>query len=904
LERSAPTPPRDGQELLPLSSEIHNLAKALADKYVIEREIGRGGMATVYLARDLRHDRKVALKVLDPELAAVLGVERFLSEIRVTANLQHPNLLPLFDSGGAEGRLFYVMPFVEGESLRARLDRDKQLPIDDALQIAASVASALDYAHQHGVVHRDLKPENILIHGGQAVVADFGIALAVSKAGGTRVTQTGISLGTPQYMSPEQATGDRVVDGRSDIYSLAAVTYEMLTGEPPHTGATSQSIIAKLLTEDVRPIRMLRRTVPPHVEDAVQQGLQKLPADRFATANEFARALGVAAHAGYRPTSVTYRMRRRTQSMTLIACGAFVAGAIVVGLTLRTREKTTAAVERYLNIVLPDSLPVAVSGDDAPLGIWQRSIAISNDGRVIAYVAHKSGGNLLVVRRLDDGRVTEVPGSNGAFSPFFSPDGEWIAFFDGSDLKKVSVGGGQPVTLATDLILPVGGVWPSPERIAITSNEGTELVWFSSAGGKPERIDSLGSDWFLFPQLLPGGKEAVAHGREGGLKLIQFDPLKVFDITTNGLVATGEQTNPILGHNPVYSKSGHLVYASLGDGGLMALPFDAKSLQVLGAPALVLDRVRKEQTYEAGQFAIAGDGTLAYVAGGNGDFGSLALVNVNDGRVDTLPHPRAKYRQLHIALNAERVYVRIVDETGASKQVALEVKTSRHEDLNVRAFPNSRVVVRVLDDGKVFVSDRQKGSTSIVSLETGAEQLIDSSASQRGFGWPDLATARDFIVRGSAADKLTLHYLGGDTTTLAFADDGYHARIAPDGRWMAYTRRATATVAVSPIPPTGVVHQVSLGRAEQPHWSASGKSLYYRHGRRIWKADVSTTNGFRVDSVRQVLDAPLIRVYGWSYDVTRDGRLLVVLGSPEISIPSLNVITGFGNRLNRLAPRK
>src|SRR6478735_7798892 len=202
------------------------LSAALAERYLIERELGRGGMATVFLARDLRHDRLVALKVLDPDLGAVLGPERFLSEIRVTANLQHPNLLPLFDSGAADGMLFYVMPYVEGESLRARLEREKQLPVDEAIRMAIAMANALDYAHGHGVVHRDLKPENILLQHGNPVIADFGIALAVSNAGGSRVTQTGLSLGTPQYMSPEQAMSDRAIDRRSDIYSLGAVTYE------------------------------------------------------------------------------------------------------------------------------------------------------------------------------------------------------------------------------------------------------------------------------------------------------------------------------------------------------------------------------------------------------------------------------------------------------------------------------------------------------------------------------------------------------------------------------------------------------------------------------------------------------------------------------------------------------
>ncbi|MGH7470730.1 MAG: serine/threonine-protein kinase, partial [Longimicrobiales bacterium] len=238
------------------------LAGALADRYRIERVLGQGGMATVYLAHDLRHERPVALKLLRPELGAVLGVDRFLSEIRVTANLQHPHILPLFDSGDVQGLVFYVMPFVAGDTLRVRLEREKQLSIDESIAITTAVASALDYAHRRGVIHRDIKPENILFQDGQAVVADFGIALAVQQAGGNRLTETGLSLGTPQYMSPEQATGDRVLDARSDIYSLGCVFYEMLAGEPPHTGATVQAVIARVIADPPRPLRAQRATVP------------------------------------------------------------------------------------------------------------------------------------------------------------------------------------------------------------------------------------------------------------------------------------------------------------------------------------------------------------------------------------------------------------------------------------------------------------------------------------------------------------------------------------------------------------------------------------------------------------------------------------------------------------------
>ncbi|HEY7877818.1 MAG TPA: serine/threonine-protein kinase, partial [Gemmatimonadaceae bacterium] len=280
------------------------LIAAVADRYRLERELGAGGMATVYLATDLKHERQVALKVLRPELALVLGAERFLAEIKITARLDHPHILTLIDSGTAEGFLYYVLPYVHGESLRALLDREGQLGLANAFAITRQVASALDYAHRQGVIHRDVKPENILIREGEAMLTDFGIALAVREAGGNRLTETGLSLGTPQYMSPEQATGDHRLDGRTDEYSLAAVFYEMLAGEPPVTGPTAQAIIAKLLTERPTPLRVVRDTVPEGVSTAVAKALAKTPADRFNTAAEFIDAVEAGFDAQRTPRSL------------------------------------------------------------------------------------------------------------------------------------------------------------------------------------------------------------------------------------------------------------------------------------------------------------------------------------------------------------------------------------------------------------------------------------------------------------------------------------------------------------------------------------------------------------------------------------------------------------------------
>jgi TolB-like protein len=274
-----------------VTDALDRLKAALADRYAIERELGQGGMATVYLARDLKHEREVALKVVQPGLGAALGAERFLREIRTTAQLTHPHILPLLDSGEADGTLFYVMPYVEGESLRDRLAREKQLPLDEALRITREVADALAYAHGRGVIHRDIKPDNILLQSGHAVVADFGIARAMDQASGATLTGTGVSVGTPQYMSPEQAMGGRDLDGRSDLYSLGCVLYEMLAGEPPFTGPTAESVVRQHLSVEPRPVTALRPAVPPEIAQAVGRCLAKTPADRFATAAAFADAL-------------------------------------------------------------------------------------------------------------------------------------------------------------------------------------------------------------------------------------------------------------------------------------------------------------------------------------------------------------------------------------------------------------------------------------------------------------------------------------------------------------------------------------------------------------------------------------------------------------------------------------
>src|SRR5436190_3828377 len=332
-------------DTIPVAELVGRLGAGLAERYRIERELGRGGMAIVLLARDLKHGRDVALKVLHPDLALSIGPARFLREIAIAARPTHPHILPLHDSGEAAGFLYYVMPYSESESLRDRLEREGQLPVEEALRITREVASALAYAHSHDVVHRDIKPENILLSGGEAVVADFGIARAITQAGGGGLTETGIPVGTPAYMSPEQASGGGAIDGRSDVYSLACVLYEMLAGEPPYTGPSAQVVIAKRFTDPVPSVRRLRETIPPAVDAAIMRALAKAPADRFGTPVEFANALD-------RPAGAR---RNRAGSYALIAVGISLVAALAHGLRtkLLPRGDSGPAASHKMLVVLP-----------------------------------------------------------------------------------------------------------------------------------------------------------------------------------------------------------------------------------------------------------------------------------------------------------------------------------------------------------------------------------------------------------------------------------------------------------------------------------------------------------------------------------------------------------------------
>jgi Tol biopolymer transport system component len=562
-------------------------------------------MATVYLARDLKHDRLVAIKVLRPDLAAVLGGDRFLREIRLTAQLQHPHILPLLDSGEAAGFLYYVMPYIEGESLRDRLTREGQLPVDEALRITRAVAAAVYYAHQRGVIHRDIKPENILLYQGEPMVADFGVALAAASAGRERLTETGLSLGTPAYMSPEQASASPRLDARSDQYSLACVVYEMLAGEPPYTGPTAQAIMAKRFSEPIPHLSTVRE-VPAGLELAITKALARSPADRFASVSAFIQALVADPAASIARRRASFRLNWAGRAAAVIPLVAILA---LLSQRLRSRGEPAVPTHRQFTFTAQAEEP-----------------AFSPDGKTIAYVSQHS--SLVVEELAGGGPVTLVPPVPLLSLPRWSPDGRWLYFRMIPDTNqqpgvyRIPSSGGAPVKMAPAGMIDEWGPFDlSPRGDAIVRVSGDSLVVFDLNSAR-ERA------------RLPAGGPGLRHGTErltslGAVRNVAWSPDgRWIASTEEGLgrysvlvtSADGRRGGVVAeGLGPVkWSPRGDALYflASVPGGTeLMRMQFDPRTGSAAGRPRVVLSGLPTLWDWTA-LFDIRQDGRmLAYVKG-------------------------------------------------------------------------------------------------------------------------------------------------------------------------------------------------------------------------------------------------------------------------------------------------
>jgi serine/threonine-protein kinase len=812
---------------------LDRLGEALGDRYRLARQLGAGGMALVFLADDLRHDRRVALKVLRPEIAAALGGERFLKEIHVIAKLQHPNILPLFDSGQVDGLLYYVMPFIEGETLREKLIRERQLPLAEAIRITADLGDALAYAHREGVIHRDIKPENVLLSGGRALVVDFGIALGVMEAGGDRLTETGMSLGTPEYMSPEQASGERTIDARTDLYSLACVTYEMLVGDPPFAGRSSRAVIARILTEQPSAIRPLRDTVPEAVEAAVLKALSRVPADRFATVEEYVRALE---RGRVKRTAGQRARRRRWRSGLLAVTGGLavvVAAAFLVPRLVRRGPPPIGAGQtRRLTYAAGLEL------DPAP----------APGGRLFAYVAGPAGRTRLFVQDLTGGNAiplaADVPGQHRW--PRWSPDGTTLAFlaFDeqGAGLYLVPALGGATRRLAQSAPLSeIHGIAWSPDgrRLAYTQRlEGVLTVAVEGGASTLLRreVDTHSPSWSP-----DGARLAYVSGNPtfvfGGFVLGNIAPsaIRVLPVEGGEPVTVAPPTS--LNGSPVWTPDGrNLLFVSNRDGSrdVYQLPLDGQG-RPRGVP------IRLTTGLNAHTIALSpADGQLAY---------AVLQVSANVWAVD-LPAAGSVSSAAARPVTTGNQAIEGMDVTRDGRWLAFDSDLQGNQDIYRMALLDGapeRLTTDPSDDfSPAWSADGRR--IAFHSFRTGNRDVfvldVDGGPAERATDWPSHERGPDWspdgrlVLNSDRPGTSDLYVMARDPAGVwresrrLETDGGAEPRWSPDGRWIAYLRAGSVMLmpAEGGAARTLVRADSAAGgtRAWAARWSPDSRSVFYQ----------------------------------------------------------------------------
>jgi Tol biopolymer transport system component len=808
---------------------LEHVGRALADRYRIERELGAGGMATVYLAHDVKHDRKVAIKVLKPELAAVLGAERFVVEIKTTAALQHPHILPLFDSGEAGGFLYYVMPYIQGETIREKLNRETQFGVDEAVRIAREVADALDYAHRHGVIHRDIKPENILLHDGRAMVMDFGIALAVSAAAGGRMTETGLSLGTPHYMSPEQATAEREISARSDIYSLASVLYEMLAGDPPFTASSAQAVIMKIITEPAAPVTTRRKSVPPNVAAAVAKSLEKLPADRFTSASEFALALqgqGDAAllarygQAGAARADSPLERRARWRERAVWASAAIGVGAVAWSLATPRAAASDGHVVRFL-MATPDS--------ERPLEGPPYSAAISPDGSAVVYsVADASGAWKLYLYRTDRLDSRPIPGTERATQPIFSPDGKSIAFESGTKLRRVALDGSAAAALSSGSTND-GAVWTGNDEIVLGADAGFGGLSRVSANGggrlvaltKPDSSKGETEHWY--PVLAGDGKTIVFAVVSSAIGTTELAMTSLDDAKVTHLGVRGFRPLAVLDDVLIYVQA---------DGMIMAVHLDVKRRHTVGTAVPVLGPV----VAGAGNAEIFVSQNGGVVAARTDERRRLAWFG-RDGSVSPVTRDARVYQEQRISRDGRRVAVTVLD--GQSSDIWIG-DLAAGGLTRLTTVQNAHFPAWSSDGTQIFfIAEGADGKSAIWSQQVDGGGAPQKTAVVTGMPYnlravPDGKSLVYTTWINSSYDirAVRLDSVGTDRAVLVTPALEVVTDISPDSRWMAYYSEESGTreAYIRSYPDARTSVRVSSGGAGFAQWSADGKELYYQQG--------------------------------------------------------------------------
>jgi eukaryotic-like serine/threonine-protein kinase len=878
--------------------------------YEILTAIGAGGMGEVYKARDTRLDRIVAIKVLPTHLADRSELrERFEREARTIASLNHPHICTLYDIGQQDGVDYLVMEYLEGETLAQRLMKGA-LPIQQVLQYAIEIADALDKAHRKGVTHRDLKPGNIMQTKSGTKLLDFGLAKLKQEVAPANVplselptandplTAEGSIVGTIQYMAPEQLEG-KEVDARTDIFAFGAVVYEMATRKRAFEGKTQASVIGAILKDDPPPISSFQPMTPPALDRTIRTCLAKDPDLRWQSASDLERELEWIGEGGplvgsfpTAPAKGTRALRRRE---LIIGAGTLLSGAVIAGLAVWELKPSPPQPVSRTVITLPPGQHLA-DLDGGP------AVALSSDSTRLAYVAIQRSAQQVYLRAMDSLEARPIPGTEGAVNPFFSPDDQWVGFFVGGKLKKVSVSGGATVTVG-DASGSRGASWGSQGMIAFVPTALSALLQVPDAGGASQPLTHLakGDLSHRWPEFLPGGKAVLFAASTG-----------VTDQVTVQSVGTGERRILVPGGtNPHYAPSGHLVYAQ--GGSLMAVPFDPKRLTITGRAVPVVEGVLQSQNNGDAQYSISAKGSLVYVLGSVQSTQSrLAWVSRN-GAEQPLAAPAHAYIAPRLSPDGRRIAVGIVEQEAQTwlYDVSRETLTRLTFEGNTNLNP-----VWTPDGKRIAFGSIKEGPGNIfwqlADGSGGLERLTTSEFSQFPISWSQDGQVLAFVEINPITGRDIWVLRMGDRKAQPFLRTRFDEavpRFSPDGHWLAYISDETGRfeVYVQPYPGPGGKWQISTEGGTELVWNPNGRELFYRSGDKMMAVDIATQPGFAAGKPRMLFEgryepAPVPIP---NYDVSPDGQRFLMLKPIEqaqAAPTQINVVLNWFEELKQKVP--
>jgi len=853
-------------------------------------------MATVYLANDLPHGRRVALKVLQRQMAEALGAERFKREIRLTAGLEHPNILPLFDSGNAAGFLYYVMPFFEGSTLRRRLEDGRAVELNEVVKIGVTVAEALAHAHGRGVIHRDIKPSNILLQDGQAVVADFGIALPAETPSLDRITVVGTSVGTPLYMSPEQIGGSTEIDHRSDIYSLGCVLYEMLTAAPPFSGQRDLVAYNHLRTEP-SPLRERRPDTPPNLAAAIHTALSKNPADRFQTAAQFAAALQAAPAGWGRGASASQRRTWLMRRLPVALLLAVTLGIVTKNYVLPNSGSTTQGVESVeFTVALPDRSPML----DGSLNRF----AISPVGDRLVYVGPYEDTRALFIRRFSEAEARAIAGTEGAEGPFFSPDGSAVGFIAQDGIWRVPIEGGQPIRLA-DAPEPHGAVWLEDGSVVFAPDGNSGLSSVSSEGGPVSAFtvpDTLrGETTHRWPAAVPG-RNAVFFVA-GHSTMSSYDDADIF------ILDIDSQQRRFLTRGTFPKHAGEGILTLAREKRLYAAAFDAGTGTILHDPVSVLDDLAVFQYSGRTVMDVSTKGTMAYLRFTSNAYTALVRVQAQNGSFSAVTPADRPYRSPRLSPQGDKLAVVVINRDGSSSVWVHDLARGTRSRLTFEAL-SSRPIWSPDGGRLVFGSTRDGPVINMFTVpadgSTQPTPLIDSDEAHFPTDWLADGTLL-FEVHGNDGDVDLWRLSPGRDAPNPLLSGPFDERLARgsnDGQLIAYISNETGRdeVYVRSIEPGGGRVQISIAGGTEPAWSPSSDAVYFRSGTRMMMARRTSGSRLAFERPELLFDEPFEGGFtSWGYEVLGQDELLMIRSSRTVH---LHVMTNWFDevrgRLNSL----